>query len=170
MAFVGNMNIHLYAYPLVWLGSFFLLHIPWPDQDPSFNLTRILFWLDRDPLLFSLLLLLFLLFPSFWDFGPSWSFLASWIGFSFVKAHGLSLLFMKWTFLWNFGPQQGSKHSLYTKWNFNMRRSITPTHNHNCLMGTITFKVHHITLTSPRNTLATILKAFWFFLVFMFFE
>ena len=43
------------------------------------------------------------------------------------------------------------------------------THNHNCLMGTITFEVHHITLTSPINTLATILKAFWFFLIFMFF-
>ena len=43
------------------------------------------------------------------------------------------------------------------------------THNHNCLMGTITFKVHHITPTSPRNMLATILKVFWFFLLFMFF-
>ena len=47
----------------------------------------------------------FFLFPSFWDFGPSWSFLTSWIGPSFVKAHGLSLLFMEWAFLWNFGPQ-----------------------------------------------------------------
>ena len=34
------------------------------------------------------------------------------------------------------------------------------THNHNYLMGTITFEVHYITLTSPINTLATILKAF----------
>ena len=38
--------------------------------------------------------------------------------------------------------------------------SNTFSHNHNCLMGAITFEVHHITLTSPRNTLATILKAF----------
>ena len=38
--------------------------------------------------------------------------------------------------------------------------SNTIIYNHNCLMGTITFEVHYITLTSPRNTLATILKAF----------
>ena len=38
--------------------------------------------------------------------------------------------------------------------------SNTITHNHNYLIGTITFKVHHITPSSPRNTLATILKAF----------
>ena len=36
----------------------------------------------------------------------------------------------------------------------------TITYNHNYLMGTITFEVHHITPTSPRNTLATILIAF----------
>ena len=36
-------------------------------------------------------------------------------------------------------------------------------------METITFEVHHITPTSPRNTLATILKSFLFFLLFMFF-
>ena len=39
------------------------------------------------------------------------------------------------------------------------RESNTSTHNHNCLMGTITFEVHHITLTSPRNTLTTIFKS-----------
>ena len=38
--------------------------------------------------------------------------------------------------------------------------SSTFTHNHNCLMENITFEVHHITPTSPRNTLVTILKAF----------
>ena len=38
--------------------------------------------------------------------------------------------------------------------------SNTITHNHNCLMGTITFEIHHITPISPRNTLATILKTF----------
>ena len=40
-----------------------------------------------------------------------------------------------------------------------IRESNTSTHNHNCLMGTITFEVHHITLTSPRNMLATIFKS-----------
>ena len=38
--------------------------------------------------------------------------------------------------------------------------SNTITHKHNCLMGTITFEVHHMTPTSPRNMLATILKVF----------
>ena len=40
-----------------------------------------------------------------------------------------------------------------------IRESNISTHNHNCLMGTITFEVHHITLTSPRNMLATIFKS-----------
>ena len=40
-----------------------------------------------------------------------------------------------------------------------IRESNTSIHNHNCLMGTITFEVHHITPTSPRNTLATIYKS-----------
>ena len=39
-------------------------------------------------------------------------------------------------------------------------RSSTFIHNHNYLMETITFEVHHITLTSLRNTRTTILKAF----------
>ena len=52
---------------------------------------------------------------------------------------------------------------------WDMRKSNTLTHNHNCLMGTITFEIHLITLTSPRNKLATILKAFWFFLLLFFF-
>ena len=43
------------------------------------------------------------------------------------------------------------------------------THNHNCLMGTITFEVHHITPTSPRNTLTIIFKSILIFLLFMFF-
>jgi len=38
--------------------------------------------------------------------------------------------------------------------------SSTFTYNHNYLMETITFKVHHITRTSPRNTLVTMLKVF----------
>ena len=68
--------------PWCW---FFLLHVLWPN---------------RDPLLFSLLLLSFLYFPSFWDFGPSWFFLTSWIGLSSVKAHSLSLLlFMEWAIM-----------------------------------------------------------------------
>ena len=41
-----------------------------------------------------------------------------------------------------------------------IRGSSTFTHNHNYLMGTITFEVHHITSTSPRNILATVLEAF----------
>ena len=52
---------------------------------------------------------------------------------------------------------------------WDMRTSNTLTHNHNCLMGTITFEVYHITPTSPRNTLTIILKAFWFFLLFILF-
>ena len=50
-----------------------------------------------------------------------------------------------------------------------IKGSNTFTHSHNYLMGTITFEVHHITPTSPKNMLATILKAFGFFLLFMFF-
>ena len=72
MAFVGNMNIHLAAYPFVWLGSFFLLHILWPDRVPSSGLTKILFF-------FLYYYYYSFLFPSFWNFGPSWSFLASCI-------------------------------------------------------------------------------------------
>ena len=41
-----------------------------------------------------------------------------------------------------------------------MKTSNTLIHNHNYLMGTITFKVHHITLTSPKNMLTIVLKAF----------
>ena len=41
-----------------------------------------------------------------------------------------------------------------------MRKSNTLTHNHNYLMGTITFDIQPITPTSPRNTLAIILKEF----------
>ena len=52
---------------------------------------------------------------------------------------------------------------------WNMRTYNILTLNHNCLMGTITVKVHLITPTSPRNKLATILKVFWFFLLLFFF-
>ena len=52
---------------------------------------------------------------------------------------------------------------------WDMRKSNTLTHNHNYLMETITFEVHPITPTSSRNTLATILKAFCFFLILFFF-
>ena len=47
-----------------------------------------------------------------------------------------------------------------------IRESNTTTHNHNYLMGTITFKVHYITPTSPRNTLAVIFKSILFLFVF----
>ena len=46
-----------------------------------------------------------------------------------------------------------------------MRKSNTLTHNHNCLIMTITFEVHPITPASLRNMLAIILKAFCFFLL-----
>ena len=52
---------------------------------------------------------------------------------------------------------------------WDMRKSNTLTHNHNCLMGTITFEVHPITPTSPRNTLATIFKSILIFFAFIFF-
>ena len=54
-----------------------------------------------------------------------------------------------------------------TTWD--MRKSNTLTHNHNCLMGTITFEVRSITLTSPRNTLATIFKSILILFAFDFF-
>ena len=50
-----------------------------------------------------------------------------------------------------------------------MRKSLKLTHNHNYLMGTITFEVHPITLISPRNTLAIVYKDFLFFLLFIFY-
>ena len=48
-------------------------------------------------------------------------------------------------------------------------RVVKSIHNQNYLMENITFEVHHITLTSPRNMFASILKVFWFFLLFIFF-
>ena len=57
---------------------------------------------------------------------------------------------------------------------WDIRKSNTFTNNHNCLIGTITFKVHLITPTSPKNMLATIFKsililfAFWFSLHILF--
>ena len=58
------------------------------------------------PSLGPLLFTFFFHFPSFWAFGPPWSFLTSQVGSSFVKARGPSLLFMEWTSLSHFGPQQ----------------------------------------------------------------
>ena len=49
-----------------------------------------------------------------------------------------------------------------------MRGLNTLIHNHNCLMGTITFKVHPVTPTSPRNTVATIFKSILIIFVFFF--
>ena len=40
--------------------------------------------------------------------------------------------------------------------------------NHNCLMETITFEVHPITLISPRNMLTTICKSILIFLLLIF--
>ena len=50
-----------------------------------------------------------------------------------------------------------------------MRKSNTLTHNHNCLIGTITFEIHHITPTSPKNTLKTIFKSNLILFAFIFF-
>ena len=51
---------------------------------------------------------------------------------------------------------------------WDMRESNTLTHNHNCLMETITFELHPITPISPRNTLATIFKSILILLAFVF--
>ena len=51
---------------------------------------------------------------------------------------------------------------------WDMRKSNTLTHNHNCLMETITFELHPITPISPRNTLATIFKSILILLAFVF--
>ena len=48
---------------------------------------------------------------------------------------------------------------------WDMRKSLQLTHNHNCLMGSITFEVHPITSHLVEDTLAIIYKAFWFFLL-----
>ena len=54
-------------------------------------------------------------------------------------------------------------------WRFEIRqKSNTLTHNHNCLIGTITFDVHPITPTSPRNILATIFKSILILFAFVF--
>ena len=50
-----------------------------------------------------------------------------------------------------------------------MRKSLQLTRNYNCLMGTITSKIHPITPTLLKDTLAIIYKAFWFFLLLSFF-
>ena len=61
-------------------------------------------------------------------------------------------------------------HKFLILWRFKIWGDLIHfTHNHNCLMGTITFEVHHITPTSPRNTLTIIFKSILIFLLFMFF-
>ena len=124
MAFTGNLNITL-AFPCVSQGPllkaskrhikvlgpwcwFFLLLVLWPDWDPSsYCMSSSLTKSGSSSFFFffSFFFFYFFLFPSFWDFEPSWSFLTSWIGPSFIKAHGLSLPFMEWAFLSNLGPQ-----------------------------------------------------------------
>ena len=118
--FAGNMNIH-HGFPYVSQGLFLKAskgHIkvlgPWCSSCyKSSSLAKILTacplaWPSLGPLFFFFfLLLLFLSFSFFLGFRPSWSFLTSWIGPSFVKVHDLSLHFMEWAFLWNFGPNNG---------------------------------------------------------------
>ena len=53
---------------------------------------------------------------------------------------------------------------------WDMRKSLWLTHNHNCLMETITFKVHPITPTSLRiHACNHIQKHFWSFCFWFFF-
>ena len=67
---------------------------------------------------------------------------------------------------------QNSKH--IKKYYTPFTKSNTLTHNYNCLKGTITFEVHPITPTSPKNTLSIIFRiililfAFFFFAYFSF--
>ena len=51
---------------------------------------------------------------------------------------------------------------------WNMRKSFYLTHNHNCLMGTITFEVHPITPTSPSIHSCNHIKSILIFLPFIF--
>ena len=61
---------------------------------------------------------------------------------------------------------QNSKH--IKKYYTPFTKSNTLTHNYNYLMGTITFEVHPITLTSPRNTLAIIFRIILILFAFVF--
>ena len=61
-------------------------------------------------------------------------------------------------------------HTFLILWRFKIWGDLLHfTHNHNRLMRIITFEVHHITLTFPRNTLTTIIKSILIFFLFMFF-
>ena len=51
---------------------------------------------------------------------------------------------------------------------WDMRKWNTLTRNHNSLMGTITFEVHSITCTSPRNIFAIIFISILIFFAFDF--
>ena len=61
-------------------------------------------------------------------------------------------------------------HKCLILWWFEIwEKSNTLTHNHNYLMGTITFEVHPITPTSPRNTFAITFKSILIPFAFIFF-
>ena len=60
-------------------------------------------------------------------------------------------------------------HKCLILWWFGIWENQFNSHNHNCLMGTITFEVHPITPTSPRNMLATIFKSILILFSFIFF-
>ena len=65
-------------------------------------------------------------------------------------------------------------HKCLMLWWFEIWENQFNSHNHNYLMGTITFEVHPITPTSLRNTLAIIFKSIlilfaWLFFVYFFF-
>ena len=62
-------------------------------------------------------------------------------------------------------------HKCLILWWFEIqKKSNTLTHNPNCLMGTITFEIHRITPTSPKNMLVIIFKSILFFLLLFFLE
>ena len=52
---------------------------------------------------------------------------------------------------------------------WDMRKSVQLTHNHNYLMGTVTFEVHLITPTSPRRHSCNHIYSFLIFLLLFFF-
>ena len=59
--------------------------------------------------------------------------------------------------------------SIYMLWRFEIWENHFNSHNHNCLMGTITFEVHPITPTYVRRHACNHIKAFWFFCFLFFF-
>ena len=95
--------------------------------------------------------------------------------YMFLWSHGEKVIFLGFS---GSGTQIGGRqNTISTVWNkarvhkclILWRFEVGENQIHsNYVMGTITFEVHPITLTSLRNTLVTILKTFWFFLLLFF--